>query len=168
MPMTEYFDVTVSRDREAPDAVTVQEETLFITRNLVKFVFEFSKDSYVPYESIKVKGITFSKLMQKEFLMPNNLFYKPAKYRDDGSVDSSNERVVTSFVTPGMAGNQLRPFRFSPDNFGISGSGKMNLSIKPPICLRYISVRPTSQTTATTTHMPSTLSWNATTKTTQS
>ncbi len=100
VPMTEYFDVTVSRDREAPDAVTVQEETLFITRNLVKFVFEFSKDSYVPYESIKVKGITFSKLMQKEFLMPNNLFYKPAKYRDDGSVDSSNERVVTSFVTP--------------------------------------------------------------------
>lgn len=124
VPMTEYFDVTVSRDREAPDAVTVQEETLFITRNLVKFVFEFSKDSYVPYESIKVKGITFSKLMQKEFLMPNNLFYKPAKYRDDGSVDSSNERVVTSFVTPGMAGNQLRPCRFSPDNFGISGSGK--------------------------------------------
>ena len=124
IPMTEFFDVTVSRDGNAPNAVTVQRETLFITRNLVKFAFEFSKESSVPVESIRVKSISFSRLMQKEFLMPRNLFYRPAKYGADNSVTASTERVVTGFETPGYDGNLLRPYRFCPAKFGISGSGK--------------------------------------------
>lgn len=117
LPMTEFFDVDVLK---APDTEEVyeQSETLFITRNAVKFGFTISSEKETPADSYRIASITFNNLMQKSYLFPNRTVYVPAKYTDENNPC----RVITSFATPGMQGNLVRPYTFVPENFGVNGT----------------------------------------------
>ncbi|MDE6553105.1 MAG: hypothetical protein K2K98_09145 [Muribaculaceae bacterium] len=115
VPMTEFFDISVTSNLTDPNAKNVQEKELFITRNLVKF--EFEMDATEETGSFKVTEITISSLMQKEYLFPHNTTYKPGKYNSDGVVNTEDKEII-DYSTPGFEGNSIRPYMFKPENLG--------------------------------------------------
>ncbi|MDE7351120.1 MAG: hypothetical protein K2N25_08635 [Muribaculaceae bacterium] len=119
IPMSEFFDITVSSNLTDPNAKNVQEKELFITRNLVKF--EFEMDATDETESFKVTDITINSLMQKEYLFPHNTTYKPGKYNADGVVNTEDKEII-DYSTPGYEGNSIRPYVFKPENLGFNSS----------------------------------------------
>lgn len=136
VPMSEFFEISVTEN--VSDGKTKQEHTenLFITRNLVKFRFSIDVDNMdrmaFPF---KVKSITFNKVMQKEYLFPNSTEYNPPKYNNgneytEGSkVEEKPHREITMYNTPPFAGDQnqdrdgnhVRPYVFTPTDFGFKG-----------------------------------------------
>lgn len=122
LPMSEFFDVDIKSAPANPTGPTEQSETLFITRNAVKFGFTVTAEKVEdlePAPSFRITRITFNNLMQKSFLFPNETSYLPAKDTDRGNPC----RVITAFTTPGLQDNLLRPYTFAPVNFGVNASG---------------------------------------------
>ncbi|MDE6794938.1 MAG: hypothetical protein K2J63_06495 [Muribaculaceae bacterium] len=108
IPMTEFFDVEVKENLN--QSTTRQEINLFLTRNLVKFQFSVEGNE----ETFKIHEITFQNLMWKEYMFPNETEYKPSKYPI-----TLDDREIIKFKTPGWADNFVRPYEFTPENFGI-------------------------------------------------
>lgn len=115
VPMTEFFDVKI---KAAETAGTVQSETLFITRAVVKFSFFLEAIGAVD-ESFRVSEITFNSIMQKSYLMPHETIYLPGKY----PLAANFKRIVTSFETPGFSDNRVEPIVFGPASFGLNAPG---------------------------------------------
>lgn len=115
VPMTEFFDVKI---KAAEGEGTVQSETLFITRAVVKFSF-FAQSSSPVGESFRISSITFNSVMEKSYLIPNETSYLPAKY----PLSPNFKRVVTAFETPGFSGNRVEPIVFTPASFGFNANG---------------------------------------------
>lgn len=119
VPMTEFYDIDVKRTKKDVEGntTTVQNEKLFVTRNLVKFQFEVksAEENGETNEAFKINRIRFENLMQKEYLFPNNAIYRPAKAAND-----IKNREIISFNAP-FNGNQTRPYDFFPENFGFMG-----------------------------------------------
>lgn len=117
IPMSEFFDVDVKSASELgsttpPGQIREQREHFFVTRNAVKFAFYLTADSRS--ETFRVKSIKFSNLMQKSYLLPHETTYLPAKLTEPDEY----RRVITSFTTPGLSGNFVRPYTFTPPTFG--------------------------------------------------
>lgn len=108
IPMTEFFDVEVKENTN--QHTTQQEVNLFITRNFVKFQFFVEGNE----ETFKIHKITFNNLMWKEYMFPYDTKYKPKKYPI-----TLDDREIIEFKTPGWADNFVRPYVFTPENFGI-------------------------------------------------
>ncbi len=120
IPMTEFFDVEVSsRPADGGEQKTTI-KNLFLTRNLVKFQFGFMPNQT---EAFKIKSIRFDKLMEKEYLFPNNTVYSPDK------TVAAEKREIIKFTSPGSdTDNQLRKYTFKPANFGTSPTDFLNNS----------------------------------------
>lgn len=127
IPMTEFFDIDVvsswapandelgegdsnqngnnaSEDKDTQEVqLSEQNVDLFITRNFVKFQFTASSET----ETFDIVSLRFENLMQKEYLFPFNTLYDPIK-----TVNNPVDRQIISFLTPGPAGNFIRPYVF--------------------------------------------------------
>ncbi len=116
VPMSEFYDISVTSDITNPGNDRTVEQELFITRNLVKFQFEI--DAAPGTESFKVTDITFSSLMQKEYLFPKGTVYYPDKYNENGSVNIEDKEII-KYSTPSLINddNQIRSYIFKPLNF---------------------------------------------------
>ncbi len=123
VPMTEFFDIDVVSDLTLPDGQNVQKETMFVTRNLVKFQFSINENSTL--KNFLIKEIKFEELMQKEYLFPQDVVYNPSKYLNNkpGKINQieNQEREITSFKIP-YNGNILGTYTFKPTNFGLISS----------------------------------------------
>lgn len=129
VPMTEFFDISVTEDLKLVNQKE-QKEDLFITRNLVKFRFSIeATPGTTPFE---VTSITFDRLMQEEFL-----FLRPAKegeeaYRPPKDSDAPNDqREIISFATPGLQDKVTAPYVFRPQDF--IWNGNKAVEYNPPL-----------------------------------
>lgn len=122
VPMTEFFDIPVRANLMYPELTREQNEHLFITRNYVKFQFHVEGNSG---SAFKISKVRFENLMQKEYLFPNEVVYDPPKYDNDNHVNTiphGAKREIQAYKTPGQDDNNLiRPYEFTPANFGFDG-----------------------------------------------
>ncbi len=119
LPMSEFFDIFVNQNpNKNPTDTYEQSETLFITRNAVKFGFSIKAETD-DNSSYRITAITFNNLMQKSYLFPNETVYSPSKEADRSDI----RRIITQFTTPPLADNLLRPYTFTPASFGINCKG---------------------------------------------
>lgn len=114
VPMTEFFEIDVVSGAGSKTDV-VQEETLFVTRSLVKFAFTAKRvDGTTNFDGLRIKSITFNNLGARQYLMPNGVEYLPKKYPV-----STDNRVITAFNVPLNSIAEVKPYVFTPENFGV-------------------------------------------------
>lgn len=108
IPMAEVHDVYVAQpDGESPwyqDA-----GPLFVTRAAVKFSFEVTGGPDIN-PGLYVSDITFSSLADKEYYLPRNTVYSPAK----GTRPEATGRFITSYDVPADV-------TYSPCTFTLAG-----------------------------------------------
>lgn len=113
VPMSESYHFFV------PDGVAKQEfdaGTLFLTRAAVKFSFKVNS---VNCEGLKLKSISFNQLSDKQYLLPHNTTYLPAKVMPDlytptpsPGIGDLGGRFITAYSVPADAGNSPYTFKF--------------------------------------------------------
>lgn len=119
LPITEFFDIDVTADVSLPTK-NVQEETLFITRSLVKFEFYVDEDiEKNTNQNFRISEIKFHSLGDKAYLFPFETKYSADKYAFLN--DKDNQRIITEFTSPGDA--EKREYTFmAPAEFGHNGT----------------------------------------------
>lgn len=147
IPMTEFFDVDVvsswapakdesgegdsnqngnnaSEDKGTQEVqLSEQKVELFVTRNFVKFQFTASSET----EKFEIVSLRFGNLMQQEYLFPCNTLYDPIK-----TVNNPVDRQIISFLTPGSAGNFIRPYVFEfPEGMTFTPPTEEDPKVKP-------------------------------------
>ena len=117
IPMSEIFDIKVMEGIPGVE-VDEQTETLFITRNSVKFSFTAEDENNSHLSGIKITGLKITGLGNMEYLFPRNTSYSPAKYVTQSLPDIGRE--ILSFSVP--EGADVFDYTFTPDNFGVKGT----------------------------------------------
>lgn len=117
LPMSEVFDVNIEAVNN--DGTNLyQSADLFITRAAVKFGFAIDNSSVVK-GNVKITEVTIHGLADREYLLPNNTTYSPAKYDEDEKTSGDN-RIITSYVCPNDV-NASYYYTFTmPADFGIT------------------------------------------------
>lgn len=115
LPMSEVFDVKIeSVNKDGTNLY--QSADLFITRAAVKFGFAIDPSSVVK-GNVRITNVTIHGLADREYLLPNNTTYSPAKYDDKGKT-SSADRIITAYTCPD--GIRTYDYTFTmPNDFGI-------------------------------------------------
>lgn len=104
IPMSEVFEVNIT------DKELYQTASLFVTRAAVKFSFEVKGKPDLPESSsLYVSSVSITGMSDREYLLPRNTVYKPAKY--EKSSYTFGGRFITSYETP--AETVLNPYTFS-------------------------------------------------------
>lgn len=119
IPMTEKFEVnTMARPTSGPQSQVIdQKESLFITRALSKFSFNFYRTAdYSGVSLDEIKTVKITGLGKNQYVLPNNAVYDPVK--ETVSTNRYGGRVITGFDVP--ADNELAEYVFDlPDNLGL-------------------------------------------------
>lgn len=84
IPMSEVYDDVYVESPDSPELLNQKIGPFFITRAAVKFTFNVKASDA---EGIDLKSVTFNRLANQEFFIPNSTVYHPAKPtfgKDDG------------------------------------------------------------------------------------
>ncbi|MCM1483348.1 MAG: hypothetical protein NC043_03360 [Muribaculaceae bacterium] len=106
IPMCESFDIDV-RAPQADGTDLVQTANLFITRAAVKFGF-FVTTTATPTETYTIEEFEIQTIGNKEYLLPNNAEYTPAKYPANFA-----DRYIYEYTVP--EGAVSTAYSFKPD-----------------------------------------------------
>lgn len=134
IPMSEVFEVQVQpADPESTEDV-YQTADLFVTRAAVKFSFNIKTSSSYTGSGLYVTGLRVNGISDREFFIPCNTVYNPAKY--EPSNEPLGGRFITSYTVPANAesGSYLFPISEAADIDWSVGQG-MNIHYEPPIYL---------------------------------
>lgn len=97
LPLSEHFEVDVKEASPTSDGPTYDYQTLFITRSTVKFSFTAQ---VVPASNsaITLKQIIFNEIGDRQYLLPKNTEYSPAKYPVN-----TDDRMIVAYDVPAAA-----------------------------------------------------------------
>lgn len=96
VPMSEFFTVEIPEPHGEADRFIAK--TLFVTRSLVKFSFNFTVSDDFWQEGARIAGVRVEGMADNCYYLPNNTVYSPGKY--EVSTEDLEGRYITSFEDP--------------------------------------------------------------------